>query len=138
MLTLYTSRIGKYKGPDAFDVTVKSGDKRFAPLWDDVMRFKNGEIKWEEYQHIYKDRMRASYKKNRPAWEELLTRHEVTLLCYCPSPEHCHRLILVEILKALGGNGGVQVKYLGERPVAPKVDERSQPPLESFQETLKF
>ena len=139
MLSLYTSRIGKYNGLDAVDVTVKSGDKRFAPLWEDLMRFKNGEINWEEYQHIYKDRMRASYRKNRTAWEELLTRHEATLLCYCPLPEHCHRLILVEILKALGENGGTQVKYLGERPVAQKVDEQgSQPPSESLQETLKF
>ena len=33
-LHLYTAQIGKYKGPDAYDVTVKSGDINFAPTWD--------------------------------------------------------------------------------------------------------
>lgn len=139
MLTLYTSRIGSYKGPDAINITVKSGDKRFAAFWEDVMRFKRGKISWNQYSHIYKDRMRASYKKNRSAWQELLKHQEVTLLCYCPSPERCHRILLVEILQTLGEKVGVEVKYFGERPVTAKLSEQiSETASECLQETLNF
>ncbi len=31
-LHLYTAQIGKYKGPDAYDVTVKSGDINFEKI----------------------------------------------------------------------------------------------------------
>ncbi len=36
-LHLYTAQIGKYKGPDAYDVTVKSGDINFAPTWSKLV-----------------------------------------------------------------------------------------------------
>ena len=62
MLSLYTSRVGVYKKPDSLDITVKSGDIRFAPKWIDVLQLKSGRITWEQYTEIYKERMRESYK----------------------------------------------------------------------------
>lgn len=46
--------------------------------------------------------MRISYNKNESAWDELLSRKTVTLLCYCSNTTHCHRKILAEILVKLG------------------------------------
>lgn len=47
----------------------------------------------------------------RPApgsWSALLERESATLVCYCPTPNRCHRRLLAEILKKLGA------RYLGE------------------------
>lgn len=82
-LHLYTAQIGKYKGPDAYDVTVKSGDINFAPTWDIVQAWKAGQISWDIYSQRYRELMLQSYKRNQRAWHEILEKGVLTLLCYC-------------------------------------------------------
>jgi uncharacterized protein YeaO (DUF488 family) len=119
-LHLYTAQIGKYKGPDAYDVTVKSGDINFAPTWDMVKAWKAGEITWENYSQRYRELMLRSYKRNQRAWQEILEKGVLTLLCYCRADDHCHRYLLADFLSKLGEKSGINVINEGERIVQVK------------------
>jgi uncharacterized protein YeaO (DUF488 family) len=115
-MKIFTAQMSKYKNKaDALDITVKSGDKNFAPSWEIVSGWKKGEISWEEYTRQYIEMMRASYRRDPEHWHALLRRNEITLLCYCPAGENCHRFILVELLQKLGKKLGIEVEYGGER-----------------------
>jgi uncharacterized protein YeaO (DUF488 family) len=128
-LHIYTAQIGKYKEPDAHDVTVKSGDINFAPTWDIVQAWKAGEISWETYSQHYRELMLNSYKRNKQAWHELLHKGVLTLLCYCRAGDHCHRYLLADFIVKLGEKNGVNVINEGERLLPVKeetVDTRSK------------
>lgn len=124
-LVVRTARIG-YVGGDALDVTRKSarGDAlAFAPSWSILRpaldaRTRAAEASklwwsnlaesdegpailaasWAAYVPAYLAEMRASYRANRGAWEALLARPSVVLLCYCTDPEHCHRTLLARLI----------------------------------------
>ncbi len=134
-LRVFTARIG-FEDRDAFDITRKSGGPEgevFAPSWK-ILRpaldeFKtaadeigfatcgmdefNGEWRarraWWAYVPAYLAEMRASYKHDRAAWDRLLARPRVVLVCYCTDPDRCHRTVLgAGILPRLGA------EYCGE------------------------
>ena len=117
----------RYNGPDRLDITVKSGGgigKAFAPTWQMVMEYKNGQkVKapnpetyrtmmkqlQDNYTRMYEQMMRESLANNRMAWDWLLSQRNITLVCFCPAGEFCHRVILArDILKGA-------VDYKGER-----------------------
>lgn len=92
-----------YKGTDRFDVTIKTKEHpEFCPTWDMVMGIKKGIITEEEYAKQYHDLMIKSWRKNRKAWEELLSMGEVTLVCFCKKGSFCHTYLLAEYLVKLG------------------------------------
>lgn len=66
---------------------------------------------WDTYSVAYKKEMRESYKLHSPGWEKILKMESATLVCFCPRPEHCHRIILARILVKLGA------EYFGERVI---------------------
>jgi len=107
MLKIYTSQY-RYSGKNRLDITVKSGNKIFAPTWNIVSKFKKGLMTKEEYTKEYYNLMRKSYKENRNRWDELLNQDEVVLVCFCRAENFCHRYILAEILVKLGA------EYKGE------------------------
>ena len=107
MLQVYTSNLWS-KSKHKLDITVKSGDKVFAPTWKMVMDYKNGKIDEEEYTLQYYELMRESYRKNRYRWNELLNQESVTLCCFCTQGTFCHRYLLADILVKLGA------KYISE------------------------
>lgn len=117
-LTIHTARIS-YGGPDRFDVTAQSGGpagKPFAPTWallrGYLLKRNRGsltEADWIRYRELYTREMRHTYVACREAWDALLARPEVTLVCYCTDPQRCHRTVLAEILAKLGAT------YAGER-----------------------
>ena len=41
-------------------------------------------------------------KVERAAWDALLARPAVVLVCYCTDPARCHRRVLAELLAKLG------------------------------------
>jgi len=53
---------------------------------------------------VYTAEMRASYRERRLTWDALLAHAEVTLVCYCNDPAHCHRTLLAGILGKLGAD----------------------------------
>lgn len=112
-LVIYTARI-TYAGPDRLDVTRKSAGPDglpFAPSWTILrpmiaLRRAGGDdlAAWPQYVEDYTAEMRTSYRERRPAWDALLARDEVTLVCYCTDATHCHRTVLAGILGKLGAS----------------------------------
>lgn len=112
-LHVYTARV-TYQGPDRLDITRKSGGPSgwpFAPSWRLLSPYlakrRQGALTspdWERYRAAYTEEMRASYRRARGAWEALLSRPEVTLVCYCPDPARCHRRLLAALLVRCGAS----------------------------------
>lgn len=128
-LQVYTARMG-YRGPLPWlDITRKSAGPdgiAFAPsmrllartLWarkhveglrefgcePQAASYERGS--WEEYQREYIAEMRDSYRTARQAWDALLARDVVVLLCFCGEQHtrhrRCHRFLLADILEKLG------------------------------------
>lgn len=71
---------------------------------------------WAAYVHAYTDEMRASYRVRRSAWEKLLARPRVVLVCYCVDSARCHRTVLAGILGKLGAD------VRGELPATRKTE----------------
>ena len=111
MLSIYTSQIVRYNGPDALDITVKSGSP-FGPTWYMVYGIKYGKITEDEYASMYHEILQTRYERNPEVFEELLSRKQVTLLCYCPPGRFCHRVLLAEWLR---DNMEGHIVYEGER-----------------------
>jgi len=121
-LEVWTARIS-YAGPSRFDITRKTawlaqkarkpapGDP-FAPSWLLLKSGQSRNMPWEQYAAAYLTQMRLSYRVYRPAWDALLARKRVVLVCFCKDVGHCHRRLLAEALQKLGA------EYKGERPSA--------------------
>lgn len=112
-LIVHTARIGRPAWPDALDVTRKSAPPEglpFAPSWEILgpalaaRRAGQLDAAWPGYVEAYTAEMRRSYRAHRPAWDALLSRESVTLLCYCADPRRCHRTLLAGMLARLGAD----------------------------------
>ena len=100
------------RDPRYLDVTVKSGDKAFAPTWKMVMGVKQGRMSEEEYTREYYERMRESYRQNRQRWDEVLSMEEAVLACYCRAGSFCHRYLLKDMLVKCGAEYAGEVRRL--------------------------
>jgi uncharacterized protein YeaO (DUF488 family) len=94
--------------PIAFDTTVKSGNKAFAPTWDMVMNSKSGLLSPSGYTIKFNELMRRSQESHPEIWAELLDQEEVVLVCFCAHGKFCHRHLLAKILADHGAT------YMGE------------------------
>ena len=112
---LYTAQF-RYTGKDRKDITVKSGDKSFAPTWDMVMGVKEGRITEQRYAEMYLALLTSRYETSNNMVEaccrvvEDAIAGDVTLVCYCPAGAFCHRHLLVGWLTT-----NWKVNYGGER-----------------------
>lgn len=114
-LVIRTAQMYKGKGEkDALDITIKSGDKVFAPSWTIVMGHKDGKIDDAGYTKVYTEMMRESYRDNRDRWIEVVNSGSVTLLCYCKADAFCHRHILAQFLERVAIAQGIEVEMKGE------------------------
>ncbi len=119
-MIIYAARFG-YLGKDGLAVTRFTVNDPvgilFAPSAEILRvaldRRKAGllDAHWPLYAAAYKAEMRDCYRKHREAWEDLLARESLTLLCFCTDPERCHRSLLAEMFVACGATRG------GEREV---------------------
>ena len=109
------------------DITRKTSGpegKPFAPspgiLWPIIDKRHKGTLTPRDYaiyRTAYIKEMGRSFKANRAAWLELLSRDEVTLGCYCHKPAdacHCHRVTLAWLLLQVGLSEGIAIRYEGE------------------------
>lgn len=124
-LTVLTSRIW-YRGEDRLDVTLATGgpagapfapsrqlldtykeDRRKAILAHDIDAAKRA---WERYKIGYVSGLEASMRReSMEPIRKLYERKRVVLVCYCPSPDLCHRGLLADYLSDFTG-----VTYAGE------------------------
>lgn len=110
-LRVRTARVS-YRGADRLDVTRKSAGPDglpFAPSWGilspALTKLATGTLTdedWRVYSEQYTAQMRTSYRDQRAAWDALLAREHVVLVCYCADAERCHRRVLAGILAKLG------------------------------------
>jgi len=116
-LVVRTVQLAKWRWvpkEELLNVTVKSGDKVFAPTWDLVNMYKQGNMSEEEYYVEYSKIIAASQRLHKDRWLEVLNMGSVTLACYCPRDTFCHRVILAVKLIKFGQKHGVDVVYEGE------------------------
>lgn len=102
-------------------LVIKTASHASGPDWLDVSRDGNtaradaGEVgghrglglwfspsQGEESAEQYTVEMRTSYTLVRAAWDRLLSRSNVTLVCPCTNAATCHRRVLAGILVKLG------------------------------------
>jgi hypothetical protein len=103
---VYTGQLGRYRGPDGLDITLKSSrglGRAFAPTsWQMVLGVKRGAVSEAQYRAWYLHLLRSSYRTHPTAWHQLLAMPQVVLLCYCRAGTFCHRHLLAEVLVKLG------------------------------------
>jgi len=120
---VWTARIGTTSDPCALNIARTGGDPLgalFAPsmalLAPEIAARKADKVRggaaavlegmqarWPQYREAYLVEMRASYRERRRTWESVLARPKVILLCFCVSPEHCHRTVLAaDVFAKLG------------------------------------
>ncbi len=109
---VWTAKVNVYNGDDQLIVTrYLINDPLgvlFAPskgILDRALAArKRGELEgeWPVFKEAYLREMRQFYKTNRKAFQTVLRRSEVTLLCFCPDPAFCHRTLLAGIMQKLG------------------------------------
>ena len=142
-LTVYTARLPNpkakiegYRGPDAFNVTRRGGGAAADPFAPSDLLLDAGlackrlakkksapggateearlDFAWAWYRELYLEEMRASYRRNRPAWLALLGRGRVVLCCWCGTAHRCHRRPLAEVLVLIGKRIRIEVVDGGE------------------------
>lgn len=120
-MILYTAQMSRHHkakklGFFFLDTTVKTGHPSFCPTWDMVLQFKKGEMSWEDYVTLYKEKMTQSWKENPHDWKWLMSQDSIVLGCYCTdiSKEHCHRFLLRDMVKAVGNKYQIDVIDRGE------------------------
>lgn len=128
MPTIRTARLHRYDGADALDITRASGrgdGLALAPSWSilrPVLALRRAgaltDEAWSRYVEAYTAEMRASYRRERAAWERILGADR-TLLCYCDDPARRHRTVAARLLVAasrgravFGGERGAIVAVL--------------------------
>jgi hypothetical protein len=92
-------RIAEKRGIKILDITAKSGIRAFAPLFSDVMAYKNGIMSEESYTEVYKYRMEESRKRFPNTWRQLWSEENVAVACYCRAGVFCHRHLFVPMMK---------------------------------------
>lgn len=120
-IQLWTVQLSRWRlvrelGLTLLDITAKSGNPSFAPLYEDVMHFKRHEMNWDEYKEIYEQRMRQSKRENPEEWEKLKTSSDkLVAACYCRADEpHCHRHLFKHILADYLKDAQIEVTLCGE------------------------
>lgn len=112
-MKIQTSTI-RYNGADKLDITIKSGNRVFAPTWDMVMDHKKRRLSDKEYTNKYIEMMRISWARHADEWYWLLGQEIVTLCCYCPPGAFCHRHILKQLLEKACESHGIEFVDGGE------------------------
>lgn len=118
-MILYTTTVRNMEncellGIYPLDVTVKSGDKMFAPTWDFLMEYKRTEDE-QDYVDKFFPLMRDNFKKDPEYWLSMCRQEEpIALACYCRAGKFCHRHLLVEILEKICKHYKIPFEYKGE------------------------
>lgn len=115
----YTIQMARWKraamfGITVLDITVKSGDKVFAPTWDMVNGVKSGILSVEAYTELYTRMMRHSYRHNKKRWLEVLSMDKVAFACFCAEGDFCHRHLLIDFFGKCAKKHGIDFVNCGE------------------------
>lgn len=108
----YMSNIGHSKGlkvsiaRNTFDKDLPYLDYiklGLAPSNSTRLKYKNGEINWEEFRQEYLKKLESKPGMNALVWLiKTLEKIDVTVLCYCTPGKKCHRYMLKEVIEKYG------------------------------------
>lgn len=108
-------RLAKAREIELFDITVKSGDQRFAPEAKVLWAYKRGEVTDEEYTTLYRDKLTKLLHRDHTAFQGLFqVTEDKAVACYCRAGKFCHRHIWVDFVKEVADDNGETFIYLGE------------------------
>jgi hypothetical protein len=115
-MNIYTAHF-RYSGDDRMDITVKSSTPPgnvLAPTWDMVNGYRTGKIsQWDyalQYFSLLMVRMSTIGDSWRASFDDIvLDRPQITLVCFCPAGQFCHRILAARMLENMGHG-----KYIGE------------------------
>lgn len=128
--TMYTGElvhIARYENP--LNITVKAPEvlgRLCAPSWSMVLGHKagKGDVRYigehtpltdQMYVDRFSSLMWDRFSVNADLYRQLLTTKNITLLCFCPEGEFCHRHVLVEkIFPEMARRLSVNWVYMGE------------------------
>ena len=118
-MDIYTAHY-RYAGNDRLDITVKSSiypGNALAPTWEIVRGLQAQKLsQWDytvKYFSLIIGRMAGfgtEGRIRRAALNNISEYKQVTLVCFCPPFEFCHRVLAARMLENMGYG-----KYLGER-----------------------
>lgn len=119
MKGIYTIQLGyayiaRDHGLEVVDITVKSGIQAFAPTWEMVWDWKNGQLTKDEHTQLYLDILRGTWKTHWSDWEYLIHANQIALGCYCRPGKFCHRHILADTLSKVREKYSIESKNYGE------------------------
>ena len=117
-MKLYTVQMSSWRkasniGVPFLDITVKSGDKQFAPEWGFLMEYKNNQDE-KAYTEKFIPLMRNNFNNNRQYWLDLLSKDSLAIGCYCSKGKFCHRILLVDIFQKICEYYQIEFEYIGE------------------------
>lgn len=116
-MNIYTAQYS-YKGDDRIDITVKGNvypGNVLAPTWEMVRPLQQGKLsQWDytlKYFSLIINRFYLYSDSTRKSFTAIANNYEtITMVCFCPSGEFCHRVLAARMLEEMGF--GV---YRGER-----------------------
>ncbi|QDB71218.1 hypothetical protein CPT_Moabite_188 [Serratia phage Moabite] len=119
ILEVFTGRIQDWRewhNSDVlfYDITLKSGDRVFAPSAELLYPYKQGLINSREYGEIYYRLLRQRYRKDPEPFEWLIRQRRIALTCYCGHGKFCHRHLLKRPLRKLCEKEGILFIDRGE------------------------
>jgi hypothetical protein len=107
-------RYAKFFNFEIIDITAKSGIKAFAPEWENLMRYKRGEMGIEEYSQVYLSKLIRNFEVDRHKWESITQEKTLAITCYCRPGEFCHRHLFTTLLGVYLKASGQKVTLMGE------------------------
>jgi len=97
-------------------VMLDRGNNAVAPTKEILAQYKNGQASWSAYQLTYAGLLLSdeAYDWMSEVYNECFSTpaENVILICFEKNPEHCHRRLLAEKIKALFP----EIDYKGELP----------------------
>lgn len=96
------------------DVTIKTGDRVFAPSQDLFTGAKSGNVSREVYAQRFNSEMKKSRKVNKQRWFEVASKDVLLIGCYCKPGKFCHRRLLVEHFQKFCHKNKIGFTFMGE------------------------
>ena len=106
---VYTADV-TYEGDDRMDVSAQGGYFIFVPPKHLLFDYRFGNITEEQFQKAYFEFLENSYIYQRNAWDNVLNKRKIVLVCTCNSEgKACHRYFIIKFLRKLGAvyKGGI-------------------------------
>ena len=102
-INVYTADM-RYDGDDRIEVSAQGGHFIFAPPRQLLFDYRLGNTTQDQFQKAYYKFLSENYINHRHAWDSILDRKKIILVCSCNAKgKDCHRYLVVNFLKKLGG-----------------------------------